>query len=46
MPIVGLHIVKDLALHVDGLLEYLLLLLFLQEGLIGPEQHVPVMMVL
>jgi hypothetical protein len=35
-----------LALHTDGLLEYLLLLLFLQEGLIGPKQHVSIMMVL
>ena len=46
MPIVGLHIVKDLALHVDGLLEYLLVILILQEGLVGLEQHVLVPMVL
>ena len=35
-----------LTLHMDGLLEYFLLLLFLQEGLVSLEQHVPVSMVL
>jgi hypothetical protein len=42
----SLPVVVVLVLHADGLLEYLLLLLFLQEGLVSPEQHVPVMMVL
>ena len=41
----SLPIVVVLVLHVEGLLEYLLLL-FLQEGLIGPEQHVLVTTVL
>ena len=35
-----------LTLHMDCLLEYFLLLLFLQEGLIILEQHVLVLMVL
>ena len=40
-----LPIVVVLALHLDGLLEHLLLL-FLQEGLVGLKQHVPIAMVL